>query len=202
MRSTNVRVVAVDGLEILQELTTGIEKTSSRLRSPVAFLSDRQKKRCVHCEGAAAYPGRQHGSAFLPLAHARPSATHVSPVGKGINLDPERWSSSLGVEGNYTKDEISDPRPCWFNFLPFCRMARLASVPLPGTNRAEATNGITDELFGFTVKLNTDFNWTLNYFPGREQPDHGLHKLWLNPAATGAVLRCDSSCSEWSPTHL
>ena len=86
MRSTNVRVVAVDGFE-LQELTTSIEKTSSLLRSQVAFLSDRRRKRCVNCEGTAAYLGQQHGSAFLPLAHARPSATYVSPVGKGVNLD-------------------------------------------------------------------------------------------------------------------
>ena len=213
MRSTNVRVVAVDGFEIFEELTTGIEKTSSLLRSPVAFLSDRQTKRCGRCEGTAAYPGQQHGSAFLPFAHARPSVTHASPAGKGTNLDSGRGRGSPGTEGNYTKDRINDSRSFWFDFLPFCRMGLLANVPLNdkvslsywvvnGTNQVEATNRFKDQPFGFTVRLNANLNWTLNYFPRTGTARPRLHKPSSNRGAAGFGLRCGSSGSEWSHTHL
>jgi hypothetical protein len=36
--------------------------------------------------------------------------TYVIPIGKGVNLDFGKWSSSLGIEGNYTKDRRSTTR--------------------------------------------------------------------------------------------
>ena len=88
-----------------------------------------------------------------------------------------------------------------------------ASVPLSdkfgvncwvvnGTNQVEATNGFKDRLFGFTVKLSTNINWTLHYFPGREQPDHALHKLWCNRRAAGVVLRTVPHASLTVPATL
>ena len=89
--------------------------------------------------------------------------TYVVPLGKGLTVDFGKWSSSLGIEGNYTKDQINYSRSFWFNFLPFYHMGALVSYPVSdtfslnywvvnGTNQVEATNGFKDELFGFTAK--------------------------------------------------
>jgi Putative beta-barrel porin-2, OmpL-like. bbp2 len=48
--------------------------------------------------------------------------TYVAPIGKGVTIDFGKWSSSLGAEGNYTKDQINYSRSFWFNFLPFYHM--------------------------------------------------------------------------------
>ena len=45
--------------------------------------------------------------------------TYVLPFGNGINVDFGKWASSLGYEGNYTKDQMNYSRAYWFNFLPF-----------------------------------------------------------------------------------
>ena len=52
--------------------------------------------------------------------------TYVVPVGSGLTVDFGKWASSLGLEGNYTKDQMNYSRSYWFNFLPFYHMgARL-----------------------------------------------------------------------------
>src|ERR1022692_4493728 len=45
--------------------------------------------------------------------------TYVVPVGSGLTVDFGKWASSLGLEGNYTKDQMNYSRSYWFNFLPF-----------------------------------------------------------------------------------
>src|SRR5579864_260573 len=108
--------------------------------------------------------------------------TYVAPVGKGLNVDFGKWSSALGIEGNYTKDQMNYSRAFWFNFLPFYHMGIRASYPLSdrfslnywivnGTNQVEATNGFKDELFGFTAKPQKSVAWTVNYYLGQEHPD-------------------------------
>lgn len=108
--------------------------------------------------------------------------SYVLPVGKGVNVDFGKWSSSLGLEGNYTKDQINYSRSYWFNFLPFYHMGVRASYPINdrltfnywlvnGTNQIEATNGYKDELFGFTLKPANNVTWTANYYLGQEHPD-------------------------------
>jgi hypothetical protein len=88
--------------------------------------------------------------------------TYMLPVGKGVTLDFGKWGSSLGIEGNYTKDQMNYSRSYWFDFLPFYHMGLRASVPLNdrfsvnywivnGINQVEATNGFKGELFGFTA---------------------------------------------------
>jgi hypothetical protein len=109
-------------------------------------------------------------------------ATYVLPFGKGVNLDFGKWSSSLGIEGNYTKDQMNYTRSFWFNFLPFYHMGLRANIPVRdrftvnywvvnGTNQVEATNGFKDELFGFTAQPKASVNWTVNYYYGQEHPD-------------------------------
>jgi Putative beta-barrel porin-2, OmpL-like. bbp2 len=108
--------------------------------------------------------------------------TYVIPLGKGVNVDFGKWGSSLGIEGNYTKDQMNYSRSFWFGFLPFYHMGLRASVPVNdkfsvnywvvnGTNQVEATNGFKDQLFGFTSVPSKNVSWTMNYYLGQEHPD-------------------------------
>src|ERR1700678_640393 len=45
--------------------------------------------------------------------------TYVLPVGNGLTVDFGKWASSLGIEGNYTKDQLNYSRSYWFDYLPF-----------------------------------------------------------------------------------
>jgi hypothetical protein len=149
--------------------------------------------------------------------------TYVAPVGKGINIDFGKWSSSLGIEGNYTKDQINYSRSYWFNFLPFYHMGARVSYPLNdrfslnywivnGTNQVEATNGFKDELFGFTAKPAKAVTWTFNYYLGQEHPDRapatscgpvpvqpGLCFVETSPAPNGKTDIFDSYAT-WQAT--
>jgi Putative beta-barrel porin-2, OmpL-like. bbp2 len=108
--------------------------------------------------------------------------TYIFPVGKGVTVDFGKWSSSLGIEGNYTKDQMNYSRSYWFYFLPFYHMGVRASIPITdkfafnywivnGTNQVEATNGFKDELFGFTATPTKTLTWTFNYYLGQDHPD-------------------------------
>jgi hypothetical protein len=108
--------------------------------------------------------------------------TYVAPLGKGLNIDFGKWSSSIGMEGNYTKDQMNYSRAFWFDFLPFYHMGVRLSYPVSdrftvnywivnGINQVEATNGFKDELFGFTAKPLKSISWTMNYYLGQEHPD-------------------------------
>ncbi len=108
--------------------------------------------------------------------------TFVIPVGKGLNVDFGKWGSSIGIEGNYTKDQMNYSRAYWFDFLPFYHMGVRATLPINdrfsvnywvvnGTNQVEATNGFKDQLFGFTAKPRKSITWTMNYYLGQEHPD-------------------------------
>jgi Putative beta-barrel porin-2, OmpL-like. bbp2 len=108
--------------------------------------------------------------------------TYIVPVGRGLNVDFGKWASSLGIEGNYTKDQMNYSRSYWFDFLPFYHMGFRVSYPvnekltlnywlINGANQVEATNGFKDELFGFTATPRKTINWTVNYYFGQEHPD-------------------------------
>jgi hypothetical protein len=84
--------------------------------------------------------------------------TYIAPVGKGLAVDFGKFSSSIGIEGNYTKDQMNYSRSYYFDFLPFYHMGLRVNYPVNerftltywvvnGTNQAEATNGFKDELF-------------------------------------------------------
>jgi Putative beta-barrel porin-2, OmpL-like. bbp2 len=142
--------------------------------------------------------------------------TYVLPFGKGVNVDFGKWGSSLGIEGNYTKDQVNYSRSFWFDFLPFYHMGVRASIPLNdrfsvnywvvnGTNQVEATNGFKDELFGFTATPRRNVSWTFNYYLGQEHPDRtpatncgpvpvqpGLCFVGISPAPNGRTHIFDS----------
>lgn len=148
--------------------------------------------------------------------------TYVVPVGKGINLDFGKWGSALGIEGNYTKDQMNYSRAFWFDFLPFYHMGLRATIPLNdrfslnywivnGTNQVESSNGFKDELFGFTFKPGKTVTWTMNYYLGQEHPDRtpgtncgpipvqpGLCFTPIIPAPNGRTHIFDSYAT-WQP---
>jgi hypothetical protein len=108
--------------------------------------------------------------------------TYVIPIGTGLTVDFGKWASSLGIEGNYTKDQMNYSRSFWFNFLPFYHMGARVNYKLNdavslnywlvnGTNQTEPFNGFKDELFGINIKPNKNVSWTANYYLGQEHPD-------------------------------
>ena len=56
--------------------------------------------------------------------------SYVLPIGKGMNVDFGKWSSSLGIEGNYTKDQMNYSRAFWYDFLPFYHVGLRTSIPV------------------------------------------------------------------------
>jgi hypothetical protein len=108
--------------------------------------------------------------------------TYVFPLGSGLTVDFGKWASSLGLEGNYAKDQINYSRSLLFDFLPFYHMGARVNYKLGdvvglnywitnGTQQTEPFNGFKDQMFGFTVQPNKAVAWTVNYYLGQEHPD-------------------------------
>jgi hypothetical protein len=149
--------------------------------------------------------------------------TYVVPLGSGLTVDFGKWSSSLGIEGNYTKDQMNYSRSFYYDFLPFYHMGVRVNYPVNnrftltywivnGTNQVEATNGFKDELFGFTAKPTKTLTWVANYYLGQEHPDRavvsptspipvqpGLSFEAIRPAPDGRLHIFDSYIS-WQTT--
>ena len=103
-------------------------------------------------------------------------------VHRGLTVDVGKWGSSLGIEGNYSKDQMNYSRSLWFDFLPFYHMGARATYKLNddlsvnywivnGTNQTEPFNGFKDQLFGLTIQPHKTVNWIVNYYLGQEHPD-------------------------------
>jgi hypothetical protein len=108
--------------------------------------------------------------------------TYVAPIGKGLTIDFGKFASSLGYEGNYTKDQINYSRSFWFNFLPFYHLGLRANYKfndvlavnywmVNGTNQSEPFNGFKDEFIGLSVTPNKNITWNVQYYIGQEHPD-------------------------------
>jgi Putative beta-barrel porin-2, OmpL-like. bbp2 len=108
--------------------------------------------------------------------------TYVAPIGKGLTVDVGKWASSLGMEGNYTKDQMNYSRSYWFDFLPFYHMGARVNYKfndkfavnywaVNGTQQTEPFNGFKDELIGFNLQPHKTVDWTMNYYLGQEHPD-------------------------------
>ncbi|MBV9301488.1 MAG: porin [Acidobacteriaceae bacterium] len=108
--------------------------------------------------------------------------TYVAPIGSGLTLDVGKFASSLGVEGNYTKDQMNYSRAYWFNFLPFYHMGLRANYKLNnvlalnywlvnGTQQTEPFNGFKDQFFGLAIQPAKTITWNVNYYLGQEHPD-------------------------------
>ena len=108
--------------------------------------------------------------------------SYIVPVGHGLNVNFGKWASSLGIEGNYTKDQMNYTRSWFFYFLPFYHEGVRTSYTVNdklalnywidnGTNQSEPTNGYKDELFGYVLTPAKSLSWTMNYYLGQEHPD-------------------------------
>jgi hypothetical protein len=148
-----------------------------------------------------------------------------APTNK-LTLDFGKWSSSIGLEGNYTKDQINYSRSFLFDFLPFYHMGVRAAYKVNdiltvnywidnGTQQTEAFNNYKDELFGFVATPRKNISWTVNYYLGQEHPDvvyfpysnpPGLPTLQgesfepIIPAPKGKTHIFDSYAT-WQPTE-
>ena len=108
--------------------------------------------------------------------------TYIAPLGKGLQIDFGKWASSLGIEGNYAKDQLNYTRSYYFNFLPFYHQGMRLHYNfndkigvnywlVNGTNQSEPSNGYRDELFGVVAQPKKNVSWTFNYYLGQEHPD-------------------------------
>ena len=118
--------------------------------------------------------------------------TYIVPIGSGLTVDFGKWASSIGIEGNYTQDQMNYSRSYWFDFLPFYHMGARASYQLTkelalhywtvnGTNQTEPFNGFKDESVGFTLQPNSNISWTATYYLGQEHPDEMFLANSTNP---------------------
>jgi hypothetical protein len=141
--------------------------------------------------------------------------SYIAPVGKGVNIDVGKWASSLGVEGNYTKDQMNYTRSFYYYFLPFYHAGVRTAYHfndkftanywvVNGTNQSEPTNGFKDELFGYVLQPAKSLTWTFNYYLGQEHADSapatncpipvqpGLCVTPISPAPNGKLHIFDS----------
>jgi Putative beta-barrel porin-2, OmpL-like. bbp2 len=148
--------------------------------------------------------------------------TYVVPLGKGLTVDVGKWASSLGIEGNYSKDQVNYSRSFYFDYLPFYHEGIRASYKVNdklavnywvvnGTNQSEPTNSYKDELFGFTATPAKNVLWNFNYYIGQDHPDvsaatnctaplqPGLCLQQINPAPDGKAHIFDSYVT-WNAT--
>lgn len=125
--------------------------------------------------------------------------TYVLPVGQGWSVDFGKWASSLGVEGNYTKDQMNYTRSFYYYFLPFYHAGVRTSYHINdklalnywlvnGTNQSEPVNGYKDELFGYTLEPTKSLTWTTNYYLGQEHSDSTPSSTCPVPVQPGLCL--------------
>lgn len=134
--------------------------------------------------------------------------TYIFPVGSGLTVDFGKWASSLGVEGNYNKDQINYSRSYYFNFLPFYHTGFRAGYNITpqvnltywlvnGAQQAEDFNGFKSQAFILTLKPASTVSWNVNYYFGQEQRDVNAV---LNPGLPNGPTQPDLPVSNITPT--
>lgn len=118
--------------------------------------------------------------------------SYLAPIGTGLEFDFGKWSSSLGVEGNYTKDQVNYSRSYLFDYLPFYHTGLRANYNLTprinvaywlvnGAQQTEDFNGFKSQAFILTLKPASKLTWNVNYYFGQEQPDVIASSTGENP---------------------
>lgn len=108
--------------------------------------------------------------------------SYIVPVGSGLQVDFGKFSSALGIEGAYTKDQLNYSRSYYYNFLPFYHEGVRATYNVNsklslqywlvnGANQTEDFNGFKSQAALLTVKPNQNVSWNINYYEGQEQRD-------------------------------
>lgn len=111
--------------------------------------------------------------------------SYLAPIGSGLEVDFGKWASSLGNEGNYTKDQTEYSRAFLFNYLPFYHMGLRANYNVTpkvnvaywlvnGANDTEDLNGSKSQAVVFTLKPAATLTWNVNYYSGDEGRDVAL----------------------------
>ncbi len=112
--------------------------------------------------------------------------SYLAPLGSGLQVDFGKWASSLGVEGNYTKDQINYSRSYLFNYLPFYHTGFRANYNVTprvsvaywvvnGAQQTDDFNGFKSQAFIFTLKPAKTVTWNVNYYFGQEQRDSTVY---------------------------
>ena len=151
--------------------------------------------------------------------------SYLAPVGSGLQVDFGKFASSLGNEGNYTKDQVAYSRAYSFDYLPFYHMGVRANYNVTpkvnvaywlvnGANDTEDLNGFKSQAFLFTLKPASTLTWNVNYYFGQEARDvqptlspglptsptqPGLPTTNINPAPNGREHIFDSYAT-WQAT--
>jgi hypothetical protein len=111
--------------------------------------------------------------------------TYLFPVGgNGLQADFGKFASMLGYETNYAKDNQAFSRAYLFNFLPFYHAGLRLTLPVNdkvsllymltnGIQQTEEFNDFKSNHLAAIVKPTSMVTWTVNYYFGREQADHG-----------------------------
>lgn len=108
--------------------------------------------------------------------------TYVVPLGSGLTVDFGKWASALGIENNYTKDQMNYSRSYLFNFLPFYHFGVRTSYNatpwlnvnywlVNGVQQSEDFNGNKSQAVLLTFKPRKSWSWNLNYYTGFENRD-------------------------------
>jgi len=108
--------------------------------------------------------------------------TYVFPLGKGLNVDFGRFTSALGFEGTYPKDQLNYSRSLLFAALPFYHMgfrttyrlsdrATFSYLLVNGLNQMEDFNGFKSNHFMLSTTPAKSLSWTASYYFGQENRD-------------------------------
>lgn len=108
--------------------------------------------------------------------------TYVVPIGKGLTVDFGKFASSLGMEGNYTQDQMNYSRAYWFNYLPFYHMGIRTKYKfndkftlnywlVNGEQQTEPFKGFKDQFFGLALQPAKTLSWNINYYFGQDHPN-------------------------------
>jgi hypothetical protein len=127
-------------------------------------------------QGSAANESRPQ--VYRPVFQAY--GTCLIPVGTGHTVDFGKWASALGIENNYSKDQMNYSRSYLFNYLPFYHFGFRSSYNLNkrlninywlvnGVQQSEDLNGFKSQAVLLTMKLAGSLSWNVNYFEGIEQ---------------------------------
>jgi hypothetical protein len=118
---------------------------------------------------------------YRPLFQAY--GTYIAPVGSGLQIDFGKWASALGLEGNYTKDQVNYSRSYLFNFLPFYHFGFRSKYQITerwglgywlvnGSGQTEDFNGFKSNavLLHWNPSNRVQTHWT--YYFGNENMTH------------------------------
>ncbi len=175
-------------------------------------------------EAGSGNPGNElRPQAFRPIWQAY--GTYVAPIGAGLTMDFGKFSSSLGYEGNYTKDQINYTRSYLFNFLPYYHVGfrsnyafnakfNVTHYLVNGIGQSEDFNGFKSQAILLNIKPTKRVSWNVNYYTGIEARDSnpalnpgfallptqpGLTTDVIQPAPSGRTHIIDSYLS-WTAT--